>query len=72
MTIELTGRFHQIAKFFYGMGQNDRIMNMENISLSNPKVVDQDIYLTVEGLATAFRALSAEDTAKKDDKKRRK
>lgn len=72
MTIELTGRFHQIAKFFYGMGQNDRIMNMENISLSNPKVVDQDIYLTVQGLATAFRALSAEDAATKDVKKRRK
>ena len=72
MTIELTGRFHQIAKFFYGMGQNDRIMNMENISLSSPKVVDQDIYLTVQGLATAFRALSAEDAATKDATVRRK
>lgn len=72
MTIELTGRFHQIAKFFYGIGQNDRIMNMENISLSDPKVVDQDIYLTVQGLATAFRSLSAEDMAQKDTKKRRK
>lgn len=57
MTIELTGRFHQVAKFFYGIGQSDRIMNMENITLSNPRVVDQDIYLTVQGLATAFRAV---------------
>jgi len=61
MTIELEGRFHQIAKFFYGIGQSDRIMNMENITLSRPKVVDQDGYLTGEGLATAFRAL--EDAA---------
>jgi len=61
MTIELEGRFHQIAKFFYGIGQSDRIMNMENITLSRPKVVDQDVYLSVEGLATAFRAL--EDAA---------
>jgi len=57
MTIELEGRFHQIAKFFYGIGQSDRIMNMENITLSNPRVVDQDVYLSVEGLATAFRAV---------------
>jgi type IV pilus assembly protein PilO len=57
MTIELEGRFHQIAKFFYGIGQSDRIMNMENITLSRPRVVDQDVYLSVEGLATAFRAL---------------
>ncbi len=71
MTVELTGRFHQIAKFFYGIGQNDRIMNMENISLSSPEVVDQDIYLKVEGLATAFRAISAEE-ASADPKKTRK
>jgi type IV pilus assembly protein PilO len=57
MTIELEGRFHQIAKFFYGIGQSDRIMNMENITLSRPRVVDQDVYLSVQGLATAFRAL---------------
>jgi type IV pilus assembly protein PilO len=61
MTIELEGRFHQIAKFFYGIGQSDRIMNMENITLSSPKVVDQDVQLSVQGLATAFRAL--EDAA---------
>lgn len=72
MTIELKGRFHQIAKFFYGVGQNDRIMNIENISLSKPRVVDQDIYLEVRGLVTAFRALSAEDAAKKDAKQKRR
>jgi type IV pilus assembly protein PilO len=59
MTIELEGRFHQIAKFFYGIGQSDRIMNMENITLSAPRFVDQDVYLSVRGLATAFRALEA-------------
>ncbi len=60
MNIELNGRFHQVAKFFYGIGQSDRIMNIENITLSNPKTVDQDIILQVKGLATAFRAVEAE------------
>lgn len=61
MKVNLSGRFHQIAKFFYGIGQNDRIMNMENISLTDPHVVDRDIYVRVEGLATAFRALTSEE-----------
>lgn len=60
MRLELSGRFHQVAKFFYGVGHLDRIINMENISLTEPKVVGEDVVLKVEGLATAFRAL---DTA---------
>ncbi len=71
MKVQLTGRFHQIAKFFYGIGQNDRIMNMENISLSSPRVVDQDIYLKVEGLATAFRALGSEEAEAAEKKRKR-
>jgi type IV pilus assembly protein PilO len=57
MKLELSGRFHQVAKFFYGVGQLDRIINMENISLGDPKPVGDDIVLKVEGLATAFRAV---------------
>jgi len=57
MKLKLTGKFHQIAKFFYGVGQLDRIINIEDISLSMPKVVDEDIELQVDCLATAFRSL---------------
>ncbi len=72
MKLRLTGRFHQIAKFFYGVGQNDRIMNMENISLTNPLVEDRDVYVQVEGLATAFRALDDEEAVAEDPQKRRR
>lgn len=57
MQLKLEGRFHQVAKFFYGIGQNDRIMNVENIKIQNPTVKDQEVYVSVQGLATAFRAL---------------
>jgi type IV pilus assembly protein PilO len=57
MKLELSGRFHQVAKFLYGIGQLDRIINMENISLSDPKQVGDDLILKVESLATAFRAV---------------
>jgi len=66
MRLDLEGRFHQIAKFFYGVGQLDRIINMENISMTDPKEVDKDYVVRVTALATAFRALSgAESTADK-------
>jgi len=57
MRLDLEGRFHQIAKFFYGVGQLDRIINMENISMTDPKEVDKDYVVKVTALATAFRAL---------------
>ncbi len=57
MKLELSGRYHQVAKFFYGVGQLDRIINIENISFGDPRIVGEDLLLKVEGLATAFRAL---------------
>lgn len=59
MKLVLVGKFHQIAKFFYGVGQLDRIINIENISLSHPKAHGEDVELRVDCLATAFRTLPA-------------
>ena len=56
MKIELEGRFHQIAKFFYNVGQLDRIINMENITITEPKVKGDEVVLKVSALATAFHA----------------
>ncbi|MBX3128215.1 MAG: type 4a pilus biogenesis protein PilO [Polyangiaceae bacterium] len=67
MKLELTGRFHQVAKFFYGVGQLDRIINMENISATDPKQEGEDVNVKVEVLATAFRALS--EAQRKTDKR---
>jgi len=56
MKVELRGRYHQIAKFFHGVGQLDRVINMENITLTDPKLEGEDIVVKVDALATAFRA----------------
>lgn len=56
MKLSLTGRYHQIAKFFHGVSQLDRVINMENISLTDPKPDGEDIVVKVDALATAFRA----------------
>jgi type IV pilus assembly protein PilO len=55
--LELTGRYHQIAKFFYNVGQLDRIINIENISLTEPSQKGDEVVLKVTALATAFHAI---------------
>ena len=58
MHLSLQGKFHHVAKFFYGVGQLDRIINVENISLSEPKSQNDEVLLKVDCLATAFHTLA--------------
>jgi type IV pilus assembly protein PilO len=58
MKIDMAGKFHQIAKFAYELGKVDRVINVENIELSDPKVVGDEVVLTARCLATAFHALA--------------
>jgi type IV pilus assembly protein PilO len=57
MEVKLTGRYHQVAKFFYLVGQLDRIINMEDISMREPKAKGDDVMLDVTALATAFHLI---------------
>jgi len=64
MKLTVSGRYHQIAKFFHGVGQLDRIINMEDIQMKlaqsragSSKDPPTEPEVTVECLATAFRAL---------------
>jgi type IV pilus assembly protein PilO len=56
MKLEISGRYHQIAKFFYGVSQLDRIINLENVSLRQPEARGEDVFVRAEVLATAFRS----------------
>jgi Tfp pilus assembly protein PilO len=56
MKLEVTGRFHQIAKFAYELGKIDRIINVEDIELTDQKVVGDEVILKGKVLATAFHA----------------
>lgn len=61
MTLTLEGKYHKLAKFFHEVGQLDRIINLEDISIRDPVVRDKDILVKVTALATAFRAVQAAD-----------
>ena len=58
MRIDMSGKFHQIAKFAYELGKVERIINVENIELTDPKVVGDEVILKGKCLATAFHALT--------------
>lgn len=78
MKLTLSGRFHQIARFFYGIGQLDRIINMEDIQMkiaankATGTVRDQipEPEVNVECLATAFRAQRLDEAGKGNSKRR--
>ena len=54
MSLVMSGRFHQVAKFAYEMGKLDRIINVENIELSLPHKEGDDVVLSARCLATTF------------------
>jgi type IV pilus assembly protein PilO len=71
MKLTLKGKFHQVAKFVYSVGQLDRIINIENIQLKNPTNTEGDeVLVEVECLATAFRAVKAGEQAAAANKRR--
>jgi type IV pilus assembly protein PilO len=57
MRLNISGRFHQIAKFVYEIGKQDRIINMENLDLSDPKLEGEDVVLKGTCLATTFHLM---------------
>jgi type IV pilus assembly protein PilO len=57
MQLELSGNFHQIAKFAYELGKVERIINVENIVLADPSISGDEIVLKAHCLVTAFHAL---------------
>lgn len=62
--LEVVGRFHQVARFFYGVSKLDRIINVENINLGkpvnpNPTADEGESIITTSCLTTTFHANKA-------------
>jgi type IV pilus assembly protein PilO len=55
VSLAFSGRYHQVAKFFFNVSQLDRAISMENVSLSTPTVVGEDVVVRVAVLATTYR-----------------
>ncbi len=59
VSLAVSGKYHQLAKFFYNISRLERAINMENISLTTPTKEGEDINLSVSVLATTFRRPNA-------------
>jgi type IV pilus assembly protein PilO len=73
MALTLSGRFHQVARFFFGVGQLDRIINVEDIDMTVKKDTQNadEVIVEVKCLTTAFRALRAGEATEGSGRKRR-
>lgn len=59
VNLAVSGKYHQLAKFFYNVSRLQRAINMENIVIANPRVQGEDLILQVRVLATTFRRKDA-------------
>jgi type IV pilus assembly protein PilO len=53
--LKLTGSFHQLATFSQAVGDLPRIVNLNNLTLGSPKIVDGKTQLSVDCLAVTYR-----------------
>lgn len=72
VALELRGTYLQLAKFFYLVGNLDRIINIENISLMVSEVDETGIQIEANVLATTFRSVKAnsQNTDREGEKKK--
>lgn len=74
--VELTlkGNYLQLAKFFYLVGNVDRIINIENISFKTDGFDEAGVLLSAKCLATTFRSVNPDTNmaTEKSDKKNKK
>lgn len=55
--IVVRGGFHELVTFFDEVGQLNRLVNMQNIEMRNPKVQGERVSLDASTLATTYRFL---------------
>ncbi|KPK15564.1 MAG: hypothetical protein AMJ62_08595 [Myxococcales bacterium SG8_38] len=56
VVLALTGRFHQLTKFFYNVSKLDRAISMENIRMTQPKLLPSgEVVIDVDVRATTYR-----------------
>jgi len=72
VNLAITGKYHQLAKFFYNISRLERAINMEDISMGSPKDIGGEMVLEVSVKATTFRRAPGATEGKKKKKKNKK
>ena len=71
--IQVRGGYHEVADFFYKVGMLDRVVNMSDVVMGNPRESDGSMVMKTSCLATTFRFLEKQvpqqEAVKKGSKK---
>lgn len=59
--IVVRGGFHELVTFFDEVGRLNRLVNMQNIEMRNPKVQGERVSLDASTMATTYRFLDEEE-----------
>jgi len=62
--MQVRGTYHQVATFFDAVGKLDRIVNVSDITMKDPKVVEGDLILQASAQIITFRFLSEAERQK--------
>lgn len=54
-SLELVGSYHDVAKFTQAVGELSRIVNLSNLEMAKPKVLDDRVELSIKCKVTTFR-----------------
>lgn len=70
--IEVSGSFHEVAMFFDRISKLSRIVNINDIKMTDPQERGGKIVLKTSGVATTYRFISDKEKAAMDEKNKKK
>lgn len=70
--LKVEGSFHEVATFFDRIGKLNRIVNVKNITISDPEERSGKVMLTIEGTAVTYRFLTEEEKSGTSGRRRRR
>jgi type IV pilus assembly protein PilO len=75
VNIEVFGQFHDVARFFDMISKLNRIVNVSELNMEEPTVLEDKFFLTAKYTATAFRFLDEkeiEEMKKREEEQKKK
>jgi len=70
--LELRGAYHEVAMFFYDVGNMARIVNINNVQMGSAKMAEGRNVLSIKCLATTFRFVENAPASKPANKRKGK
>ena len=66
VSLHVSGRYHQLARFVYSVSRLERAISLEDIGLEHPHLVGEDVIIDVSLMANTFRRPTADEAAAPD------